>query len=81
MQTRNRILDDLSQLLSNAAGVAQGARDEAQTALKGFVDRILADRGFVTRDEFEAVRLMATAAREENDRLAARLAALPGGRA
>lgn len=78
MQTRNRILDDLSQLLSNAAGVAQGARDEAQTALKGFVDRILADRGLVTRDEFEAVRLMAVAAREENDRLAARLAALEG---
>jgi BMFP domain-containing protein YqiC len=56
--------------------VAQGAREEAQTAMRGMVDRLLADRDLVTREEFEAVRLMAQKAREENDALAARLAAL-----
>lgn len=83
MQTRNKIMDDVAQLMTNAMGVAQGAREEAQTALRGLVDRLLADRDLVTREEFEAVRLMAQAAREENDRLAARLAALEsraGGR-
>ena len=76
MQTRNKILDDISQLMTNAMGVAQGARDEAQTAMRGLVDRLLADRDLVTREEFEAVRAMAQAAREANDALSARLAAL-----
>jgi BMFP domain-containing protein YqiC len=76
MQTRNKILDDISQLMTNAMGVAQGAKDEAETALKGLVDRWLADRDFVTREEFDAVRAMAQKAREENEALAARLAAL-----
>ena len=76
MQTRNKILDDLSQLMTNAMGVAQGARDEAETAFKGMVDRWLADRDFVTREEFDAVRAMAQKAREENEALKARLDAL-----
>ncbi|GAA3864174.1 accessory factor UbiK family protein [Celeribacter arenosi] len=76
MQTRNKILDDLSQLMTNAMGVAQGAKDEAETAAKGLVDRWLADRDFVTREEFEAVRAMAQKAREENAALSARLDAL-----
>lgn len=78
MQTKNKILDDLSQLVTNAMGVAQGARDEAQNALRSVVDRMLADRDLVTREEFEAVRAMAQKAREENDALAARLAAIEG---
>ena len=78
MQTRNKVLDDLSQLMTNAMGVAQGARDEAETAMKGLLDRWLADRDFVTREEFEAVRAMAQKAREENEALAARIAALEG---
>lgn len=76
MQTRNKVLDDISQLMTNAMGVAQGAKDEADTAVKGLVDRWLADRDFVTRDEFDAVRLMAQKAREENIALVARLDAL-----
>jgi len=76
MQTRNRIFDDLSQLMTNAMGVAQGAKDEAETAMKGLVDRWLADRDFVTREEFDAVRAMAQKAREENEALKARLDAL-----
>ena len=76
MQTRNKILDDLAALMSNAVGVAQGARIEAENAIKSAMDRWLADRDFVTRDEFDAVRAMAQKAREENDTLRARLDAL-----
>ncbi|MBS0125917.1 accessory factor UbiK family protein [Thetidibacter halocola] len=76
MQTRNKIFDDISQLMTNAMGVAQGAREEAETAMKSMIDRWLADRDFVTREEFDAVRAMAQKAREENAALKARLDAL-----
>ncbi|MCO4826621.1 accessory factor UbiK family protein [Lentibacter algarum] len=76
MQTRNKVLDDISQLMTNAMGVAQGAKTEAETAMKSMMDRWLADRDFVTRDEFDAVRAMAQKAREENEALKARLDAL-----
>jgi BMFP domain-containing protein YqiC len=80
MQSRNKVLDDLSKLMTNAMGVAQGAREEAETAVRSVVDRWLADRDFVTREEFDAVRAMAQKAREENAALAARIAALEAGR-
>jgi BMFP domain-containing protein YqiC len=76
MQTRNKFFDDMSQLMTNAMGVAQGAKTEAETAFKSFVDRWMADRDFVTREEFDAVRAMAQKAREENTALEARIAAL-----
>ena len=76
MQTRNKIFDDMAQLMTNAMGVAQGAKDEAQNAMRGLMDRWLADRDFVTREEFDAVRAMAQKAREENAALLARIAAL-----
>ncbi|WP_298805337.1 accessory factor UbiK family protein [uncultured Lentibacter sp.] len=76
MQTRNKVLDDISQLMTNAMGVAQGAKTEAETALKSMMDRWLADRDFVTREEFDAVRAMAQKAREENAALSARLETL-----
>jgi len=76
MQTRNKVMDDISQLMTNAMGVAQGAREEAETAMKSWVDRFLADRDLVTREEFDAVRAMAQKAREENDALKARIEAL-----
>ena len=76
MQSRNKFFDDMSQLMTNAMGVAQGAKTEAETAMKGFVDRWMADRDFVTREEFDAARPMAQKAREENAALEARIAAL-----
>ncbi len=79
MQTRNKIFDDLSQLMTNAMGVAQGAKSEAETAMKGWIDRWMSERDFVTREEFDAVRAMAQKAREENEALKARIAALEGG--
>ena len=76
MQSQNKIFDDISQLMTNAMGVAQGAREEAENAMKGMLDRWLADRNLVTRDEFDAVRAMAQKAREENEVLKARLDAM-----
>jgi BMFP domain-containing protein YqiC len=76
MQPGNKFFDDMSKLMTNAMGVAQGAKTEAETAMKGLIDRWMADRDFVTREEFDAVRAMAQKAREENTTLAARLAAL-----
>lgn len=76
MQTRNKVFDDISSLMTNAMGVAQGAKTEAENAMSGMMDRWLASRDFVTREEFDAVRLMAQKAREENATLTARLDAL-----
>ncbi|MEM6371205.1 MAG: accessory factor UbiK family protein [Pseudomonadota bacterium] len=76
MQARGKIFDDISQLMTNAMGVAQGAREEAETAMKSMMDRWLADRDFVTREEFDAVRAMAQKAREENEALKTRIEAL-----
>ncbi len=78
MQTRNKFFDDIGQMMTNAMGVAQGAKEEAETAMKGMMDRWLADRDFVTREEFDAVRAMAQKAREENEALKARIEALEG---
>lgn len=76
MQGQNKFFDDLSKMMTNAMGVAQGAKSEAETAMKGWVDRWMADRDFVTREEFDAVRAMAQKAREENETLKARLDAM-----
>ncbi|WP_374291231.1 accessory factor UbiK family protein [Paenirhodobacter enshiensis] len=76
MQTPNKLFDEMSKLMTNAMGVAQGAKSEAGTAMKSWMDRWLADHDFVSREEFDAVRLMAQKAREENEALRARLDAL-----
>ena len=76
MTAGNKLFDDMSKLMTNAMGVAQGAKTEAETAMKSLIDRWLADHDFVTREEFDAVRAMAQKAREENAALSARLAVL-----
>lgn len=76
MQTKGKFFDDMGQLMSNAAGMAQGVRDEAQTAMRSMFERWVAEANMVPREEFEAVREMAAMAREENERLEARIAAL-----
>jgi len=76
MQAPNKLFDEMSKLMTNAMGVAQGAKTEAETAMKSWMDRWMADRDFVTREEFDAVKAMAMKAREENEALKARLDAL-----
>lgn len=75
-QTQNRIFDELGRLFTNAAGAAQGVRQEIETVIKGQAERLIADMDLVTREEFEAVRAMAQLAREENEALKARIEAL-----
>lgn len=75
-QTTNRILDEFARLMTDAAGVARGVRDEAETVLRSQAEKVLRDLDVVQREEFEAVRDMAVKAREENERLSARIAEL-----
>lgn len=72
----NRIFDEFAKLMTDAAGAAQGVRAEIETAAKTQIEKLLNSMDLVKREEFEAVRDMAVKAREENDALAARLAAL-----
>ena len=75
-QTRGRIFDDFASLMTNAAGMANGVKREAETAVRAQVERILAGMNVVTREEFEAVRDMAALAREENEELRRRIVVL-----
>lgn len=72
----NRIFDDLSKLMTDAAGMAQGVKREAEGLFRSQLDKIVREMDVVPREEFEAVREMARLAREENEKLAARIAAL-----
>jgi BMFP domain-containing protein YqiC len=75
-QTRSRFFDDLSRLMTDAAGLAGGARREVDTAVRSQLERLLAGMDVARREELEAVREMAALARAENDRLRERVAAL-----
>lgn len=75
-QTTSRIFDDFARLMNDAAGVATGVRREAETVMRAQAERILRELDVVTREEFETVKELAAAAREENERLAARIAVL-----
>ncbi len=75
-QTSGRLFDDLSRLITDAAGLAEGARREVETIVRAQFERLLAGMDVVTREEFEAIKEMAAKARGENEALAARIAAL-----
>jgi BMFP domain-containing protein YqiC len=75
-QTRGQFFDDISRLFSDAAGLADNARREVETMGKAQIEKLLASMNVVGREEFEAMREMAVKAREENDKLSAKLAAL-----
>ena len=73
---RNKILDDVSQLVSGLGVAEQGVREELSQTLRGMLDTMLAEGALVTREEFEVVREMAEKARAENQRLQAEIDAL-----
>jgi len=75
-QTQGRFFDEIGRLMNDAAGVAQGARREIETVVKAQAERFLRDLDVVKREEFESVKEMAQLAREENEALKARIAAL-----
>lgn len=73
---QNRIFDDLSRLFSDAAGAASGVRREIEAIVRAQAERLIKDMDVVSREEYEATREIAIAAREENEKLALKLAEL-----
>jgi BMFP domain-containing protein YqiC len=76
MQIDNKLFDDLARMAAGAAGTAIGVRDEIEAQVRQQAERLLSRMDLVTRDEFEAVREMASQARAEQEAMAARLEAL-----
>ncbi len=75
-QYENRLLDDIAKLMTSAAGAAQGMRSEVETLIRAQAERMVADLDLVPRDEFDAMKDMAIAARTDAEGLKARLEAL-----
>ena len=75
-QTSNRFFDEIGRLMNDAAGAAQGVKREVDTVVRNQAEKILRDLDVVKREEFEVVKAMAQIAREENEALKARIAAL-----
>ena len=73
MQTENRFFDDLAKMLNGVAGTVAGMGREAEASMKERMKDWVGGMDFVSRDEFEAVKAMAAAARDEADALRARL--------
>ena len=75
-QGPNRVFDEFAKFMTDAAGMAQGARREVETVFKSQAERFMSGMDLVQRDEFEAVKEMASKARMENDELRAEIEAL-----
>lgn len=78
MQTENKMFDDLVKFMNGAAGTIAGVGREAEAGARSRAREWIGGLDFVSRDEFEVVKAMAVAARDENDALKARLDALEG---
>ncbi len=76
MQSENRIFDDLVKFVNGAAGTIAGVSREAESGARTRAREWIGGLDFVSRDEFEAVKAMAAAARDEADTLKARLDAI-----
>jgi BMFP domain-containing protein YqiC len=76
MQSENRMFDDLVKMVNGVAGTMAGAGREAEASMREKMREWMGGADFVGRDEFEAVKAMAAAARDENELLKARIAAL-----
>lgn len=76
MQVDNRLLDDLARVASGAFGALSGVRGEVEARLKHQFERILSEMDVVPREEFDAVKAMAAKARQEQEALEKRVAAL-----
>jgi BMFP domain-containing protein YqiC len=76
MQADNEIFDDFVKFMNSAAGTLAGVGREAEASVKARAKEFMGGLDFVSRDEFEAVKAMAAAARDEADELRARIATL-----
>jgi BMFP domain-containing protein YqiC len=73
MQTNNPLLDDLARLATGALGTLTGVRTEVESRVRDQLERVLSRMDLVTREEFEAVRMMASKARSEQEILLQRV--------
>ena len=76
MQSENKMFDDFVKMVNGVAGTMAGVGREAESSMREKMREWMAGADFVSRDEFEAVKAMAAAARDENEILKARIAAL-----
>lgn len=76
MQSENRLFEDLVKMMNGAAGTFAGMGREAESSMREKMREFMGGNDFVSRDEFEAVKAMAAAAREQNEALTKRVAAL-----
>ena len=76
MQSENRLFDDFVKMMNGFAGTMAGMGREAESSMREKMREWMAGADFVSRDEFEAVKAMAAAARDENEILKGRIAAL-----
>jgi BMFP domain-containing protein YqiC len=81
MQSQNRLFDDFVKVMNGAAGTVAGMTREAQAAMQGRAREWIGGLDLVSREEFDAVKAMAVAAREENEALRVRIEALEGASA
>jgi BMFP domain-containing protein YqiC len=76
MQSENRLFDDFVKMMNGAAGTLAGMGREAESTIKDRAKDWIGGLDFVSREEFDAVKAMAIAARDEADALRARIDAL-----
>ena len=76
MQTRNPLLDDLARVATGALGALGGVRNEIEERIREQLERVLSRMDLVSREEFEAAKAMASKAREEQEHLMEKIAAL-----
>ncbi|MDE0537332.1 MAG: accessory factor UbiK family protein [Rhodospirillales bacterium] len=81
MQSRNKLLDDLARVAGGAAGTVAGIRGEVETVVRQRIEAVLSELNLVTRDEFDAVKAVASKARAEQEKLEKRIAELEAGAA
>jgi BMFP domain-containing protein YqiC len=76
MQSQNRFFDDLARVANGAVGALSGVRADIEARIRDQLERVLAGMDVVSREEFEAVKAMAAKARDEQEELLRRIAAL-----
>jgi BMFP domain-containing protein YqiC len=76
MQSENKMFDDMVKMVNGLAGTMAGMGREAESSAREKMREWIGGQDFVGRDEFEAVKAMAAAARDENEALKTRIVAL-----
>ena len=76
MQTRNRIFGDIAKVANSAAGTFAGLKDEVEGLVRGRIESLISELDLVTREDFDTAMAVAVKAREEQEKLEKKVAAL-----